>query len=382
MITFFKNIFRTIRSKRFLYESLVKIVLDDDALIQNYKIFESIQPETRVAPVLKSNAYGHGLVLVAKKLDLFKPPFFVVDSYYEALILKNEGIQSDVLVIGYTDPENIFRAKKRGVVFTITTLSQLEKISIKLKHSTRFHIKIDTGMHRQGISISELSRAIFLIQKNKNIILEGMCSHFADADTENSAYTREQIKVWNNISARVKKDFPSICYSHTEATAGTAWADVNAGNVLRIGIGLYGIDSVQWRNLSLLPVLSMESIVVGIKNLKKGECVGYNTTYCAPHDMKIATVPVGYYEGVDRRLSNKGYIYVRDSACAIVGRVSMNMVSIDVSDVLDIKEGDRVEIISAKTDRKNSVVFMALLCETIPYEIVVRIPEKIKRVWK
>jgi alanine racemase len=158
--------------------------------------------------------------------------------------------------------------------------------------------------------------------------------------------------------------------------------DVNAGNVLRIGIGLYGIDSVQWRNLSLLPVLSMESIVVGIKNLKKGECVGYTQTYCAPHDMKIATVPVGYYEGVDRRLSNKGYIYVRDSACAIVGRVSMNMVSIDVSDVLDIKEGDRVEIISAKTDRKNSVVFMALLCETIPYEIVVRIPEKIKRVWK
>ena len=176
---FLKNLFRNIRSKRFLYEPLVKIVLDGDALIHNYALFNAIQPELRVAPVLKSNAYGHGLIMIAQKLDKEGVPFFVVDSYYEALILKNEGIKSDVLVIGYTRPEIIQNAKQKGVIFTIVSFDQLKEITNTCVKPTRFHIKIDTGMHRQGIPIHKIREAISDIYKNKNIHIEGVCSHLA-----------------------------------------------------------------------------------------------------------------------------------------------------------------------------------------------------------
>lgn len=381
-MTLFKKIFRKLRSKRFSYEPLVTITLDGAALAHNYRTFQSIRPQTYIAPVLKSNAYGHGLVLIARKLNELNPPFFVVDSYYEALILKNEGIQSDVLVLGYIKPENIFRTKEKGVVFTITTFAQLEKISANLKRPTRFHLKVDTGMHRQGIAASELLDAIACINKNKNIVLEGVCSHFADADTPHSDYMDKQIALWNEIRSILTKKFSSIRYTHIEATAGTAWANKVSANVCRVGIGLYGINPASWHRLLLRPVLTMESVVVGIKQLKQGDCVGYNATYCAPRDMVIATIPVGYYEGIDRRLSNKGCVYINNIECPIVGRVSMNMINVDVSDVPNVQEGDTVEIISTHFDRKNSIVSIANLCETIPYEILVHIPEKIRRVLK
>ena len=381
MMYFLKNLFRNIRSKRFLYEPLVKIVLDEKALIHNYALFNTIQPGLCVAPVLKSNAYGHGLIMIAQKLDKESVPFFVVDSYYEALILKNEGIKSDVLVIGYTRPEIIQSAKQKGVVFTIVSFDQLKEIMNTCVKPTRFHIKIDTGMHRQGISIHTIREAISCIHKNKNIHMEGVCSHLADADTKNSPYTKKQIEVWNEWSEYLQKEFPTLRYAHVEATAGTLSACMIHANVARVGLGLYGIDAVSENARALHPVLSMESIVVGIKELQKGGCVGYNATFCAPTDMMIGVVPAGYFEGIPRELSNKGFVKIHGIYCPIIGRVSMNMMSVDVSQVPGVQEGDLVEIISPHTSDKNSIVSITY-APHIPYETLVHIPEKIRRVWK
>jgi len=377
-----KNLFRKIRNKRFSYKSLVQVILNEESLLYNFHIFQNIHKGLAIAPVLKSNAYGHGLIGVAQKLDSQKPPFFVVDSYYEALVLKNEKISSDVLVLGYTYVENILEANNAGIVFCITTLEQLEQLSQKLKHKKRFHIKIDTGMHRQGVCIEDIKEAVELIHTNKNIILDGVCSHLADADVENSAFNEKQIRVWNEVSAYIKKEFPNIRYTHIEATAGTAYANKISANVARVGLGLYGIDSGVGRNLNLKPVLRMESIVVGIKHIKKGEGIGYNNIYIAPCDMAIGVVPAGYFEGIPRALSNKGCMKVKGIYCPIVGRVNMNMTVIDVSDVSGVMEGDTVEIISAQPNDKNSVISMAQMCQIIPYEILVKIPEKLRRVWK
>ena len=377
-----KKLFRNIRARRFAYEPLVKVMLSKNALLHNLHIFERRCAPARIAPVLKSNAYGHGLLTIARELDKQKPVFLVVDSYYEALMIKNEGIASEVLIIGYTRPEIIQSAKQAGIIFTIVSFDQLKEVAKNITRSTRIHIKIDTGMHRQGIPVDKITEAITILQKNRNIHVEGICSHLADADVKNSQYTELQITAWNDVYKTFSTVFSTIKYAHVEATAGTRYAGKVMMNVARIGLGLYGIDSYEEPNTALHPVLSMESIVVGIKELNKGEGVGYNQTFHAPTNMKIGIVPVGYFEGIPRALSNRGVVSVKNKACPIIGRVSMNMMSIDVLGVDDIAEGDMVEVISNQREHKNSVESIANLCNVIPYEILVRIPEKIRRVWK
>ncbi len=377
-----RTLIRKLREKKFSYEPLVKVELDGDRLIKNFRVFNTMRPGVCVAPVLKSNAYGHGLLLVGKKLDNEHPPFFVVDSYHEAVILKNEGIYSDILILGYTFPQNILNARRNDVVFGLTSIGQIEELSKSLKQKKRFHLKIDTGMHRQGISIDDLLRAVRLIKKNPYMLLEGICSHFADADIKNSEPTKKQIERWNNIVASMKKEFPNLKYMHTEATAGTQYGNLIHANVLRVGLGIYGIDSAKRNDLSIAPILRMESVVAGIRKIQKGECVGYNATFCADREMTVAVVPVGYFEGVDRRLSNKGFFKIKEKYCPVIGRVSMNMTSVDVSHIYDVKEKDIIEIISSNPGNKNSIESIANECGILPYEILVGIPEKIRRVWK
>jgi alanine racemase len=377
-----RKILRKIREKRFSYEPLVRVELDGEQLIRNFRVFNDMRIGVRVAPVLKSNAYGHGLLLIGKKLDKEKPPFLVVDSYHEAIMLKNEGVRSDILVLGYTFPQNILNAQRDDVIFGITTMDQIEELTKSLKQKKRFHLKIDTGMHRQGILENEISYAAQLIKKNPHIILDGICSHFADADTKDSEITKEQIERWNVIVELMKNEFPNLKYIHTEATAGTQYGEFIHANVMRVGLGIYGIDSAKRGGLSIKPILRMKSVIAGIKKIKRGDYVGYNATFSADREMTIAIVPVGYFEGVDRRLSNKGFFKMKGEYCAVVGQVNMNMTSVDVSSLKEVKEGDDIEVISSNPDDKNSIESMAEVCGTIPYEILVGIPEKIRREWK
>jgi len=385
-----RKLFRKIRQKRFNYKSLVEILIYKDNLLHNLNEFRKLNSAVDVAPVLKSNAYGHGLVEIAKILNKENTPFLVVDSYYEAMILRNEGIKSKILIIGYSINENILNNKLKNTAFTIGSLEQLKNISQNLKTSafaktsarqgTKFHIKIDTGMHRNGILSEEIKEAMEIIKSNKNIFVEGICSHFADADGNDSGYTIDQINKWNEIVENWKKNFSETIYYHISATAGSFFADSINANVMRLGIGLYGINVSFDEKLNLKPVLEMKSVISLIKEIKEGDKVGYNKTFTAEKDLKIATIPVGYYEGVDRRLSNNGFVKIDNNFCPIIGIVSMNITTIDVTNISNIKIGDEVEVISSKTEDKNSVNQIAQKCATIPYEILVHIPERLKRV--
>ena len=168
-----RKLFRKIRQKRFNYKSLVEILIYKKNLLHNLNEFKKLNSAVGVAPVLKSNAYGHGLVEIAKILDSENISFLVVDSFYEAMILRNEGIKSKILIIGYSLEENILNSKLRDTAFTIGSLEQLKNISKNLKTKTKFHIKFDTGMHRNGILPKEIEKAIVLIKNNKNIFIEG-----------------------------------------------------------------------------------------------------------------------------------------------------------------------------------------------------------------
>ena len=377
------NIFQ--RFKNFLrapglsYEPLIEVRIFKDAILHNLAEYRRAYPHLSFAPVLKSNAYGHGLVEVAKILDNQETAFLVVDSFYEAVVLRKEGIKSKILIIGYATEEQIFNDNLPNCAFTITSLEQLQNIAARLTRPRTFHLKVDTGMARQGVWPEEIDKASSLIKSNENIILAGLCTHFADAKNTDDSYTRAQITKWNESARKIKANFPETKYFHAASTAGTFYSRDIDNNVARIGIGLYGLDNAPESRLDLQPALEIWSVVSLVKNLPIGRKVGYGVTFESPEPMVIASVPVGYNEGVDRRLSNRGSFKIGSAICPIVGRVSMNMTTIDVSAVPGVKLESRVLILSRQSKDANSLENMARLCDAIPHEILVHIPQYLRR---
>ena len=372
--------FRKWRDARYGYTRLVEVFVYKDHLLHNAEQYQQIDPSCGIAPVLKSNAYGHGLVEVARIFDRPGTPFLVVDGYYEALILRNEGVRAGILVVGYTATENIVASRLNDVTFTILDLPQLIEIAETLAVPRRFHLKVDTGMNRQGILMTEIEQAFDAIRHNKNVILEGLCSHLADADGAGERFTMQQIERWNDIAAAGRKAFPTLKFTHLANTAGSLYADRIDTNVMRIGLGLYGINPNPRQPLDLKPALAIRSRVGAVKWIKKGDKVGYNVTYEAERDMPLAIVPTGYNSCVDRRLSNKGFFTIKDTVCPIVGRISMNITTVDAGAVADVNKGDEVTVVSVRKEDKNSVENMAKMCNTIPYVILVNISPQLRRV--
>jgi alanine racemase len=374
------NVLQRILKPRVKYEPLIEIRISKAAILHNLKTFQTTYPKFEFAPVLKSNAYGHGLVEVASILDNQNTPFFMVDSFYEALVLRRAGIKTKILVLGYVRTQEILENKLKNVSYEVIDLEVLKKISASATKSINIHLKIDTGMHRQGILLEEVDEAVKLIGANKNINLEGVCSHLADADGDSADFTNKQIKIWNELVVKFKKEFPNIKYFHLSNTAGAGFEKEIEANVSRLGLGLYGINTSAHKKLDLQPALEMRSIITSIKTIPAGEKVGYNITYTTSRPTKVATVPVGYNEGLDRRLTNKGFVKVGNNFCPIIGRVSMNMCSIDVSEAGDVKLEDEVSIISDNKTDKNSVANISKLTGQIAHEVLVKIPQYLKRI--
>ncbi|OGE82817.1 MAG: alanine racemase [Candidatus Doudnabacteria bacterium RIFCSPHIGHO2_01_FULL_49_9] len=362
-----------LRKLRPRYDTLVTVAVYRDRILRNLEVLRNGAGSNHIAPVLKSNAYGHGLVEVAEILDGAGVPFFALDSYHEALTLRGAGIKTHIVVIGFTPFENIRRNRRKDVAFTITDLEQLKHLSKKLKSPQTFHLKIDTGLNRQGIMPGEIDEAITIIKSSPNIVLEGLSSHFADGEDED--YTEKQIAIWNPLVEKLTLMFP-LKFIHFAATTGLAHLSKIKSNVARVGKGLYGLGNIH----GTVPALEMRAKITGVKKIKAGDSVGYGMTFTAEKDMTIGTLPVGYYEGVDRRLSNIGVVKYKDKFCRILGRVSMNITTIDMTNCSDAKAGDEVVVVSANTAEQNSVENLAKLCNTIALDFVVHIPQHLRRV--
>jgi len=410
-----KRLLNWLSRRRFPYVPLINVEISRSRLLDNLAAFQSyvnkLVPGAMVAPVLKSNAYGHGLFEVAGILEhVPNIPFFVVDSYFEAVALRMHGAKVPTLIIGYTRPETIAHSRLSSTSFTITSIDLLRRFhpdappcpdaidtdspgKYSIPHSRRIliNLKIDTGMRRQGILPSEIDEAIGIIKENHNLILDSICTHLCDADDADGSFTEGQINVWNRATKQLTAAFPHIRYIHAAATDGSRLSADIAGNVVRLGIGLYGLSENQTLNASvpLKPALSIKTIVTGVKKLASGETIGYDNTYQAPLDMKVATIPVGYSEGLDRRLSSgpapayeaRGFVQVgpKHIACPIIGRVSMNIASIDVTAVPGAAAGMGAAVVSDNANDPNSIAAMARACGTITYETVVKIPSQLKR---
>lgn len=370
---------REYRRSKSSYQPLIEIFLSKQRLLHNLHTYQTLHPGVGVAPVLKSNAYGHGLIPVGQILQQANVPFLIVDSLYEAKILRHQGVRQPLFIIGYTSIQNIKQNKLGHVAFVITSLAELKRLSQEAKRRCVIHLKIDTGMHRQGLLVNEIEEALSIIKHHQQIYLEGICSHLADADGLDPSFTQQQIATWKKIVNRVKQIFPNLSYIHLANSAGTSVCDEGVGNVMRVGLGLYGLHPPNVSRLGLSPVLEMKTIISSVKTIEAQGGVGYNVTFTAPKRMVIATVPVGYFEGVDRRLSNRGFFMVRDIPCPIIGRVSMNITTIDVSTVPNIVVGDVVTVIGNDSTAPNSVEQIAQLSQTISHEIFVHIPPHLRR---
>lgn len=396
-----------LKLRGFVYKPLIQVEISRQRLIENLHEFMKIAPLGNVAPVLKANAYGHGLVEIARIIEsehnkhrlnrkerIYTPknyiPFLIVDSYYEAAKLRLARIKMPILVIGYTRPEIIAHSRLRSVSFTVTNLENLKCIrkyqSRIISGQTRrisIHIKIDTGMHRQGLLPEELEEMSHILDINSSIILTGICSHLSDADNNDPSFTESQINIWNDISLKLQSEYKTIRHVHLSNTDGHRFTSTINANVSRLGLGLYGLvdGNLFTPSLDIKPVLSVQTIITGIKNLKRDETVSYSNTFKAEKDMRIATIPIGYYEGLDRRLSNQGYVTMRNdiAPCKIIGRVCMNITIIDITDILNAEINMPITVISNETDHENSIINIAKTCGTIPYEIAVHIHGDLRR---
>lgn len=370
---------RKIKRKIYYHNPLIRVFIYKENLLHNLHEYQNKFPGVKIAPVLKSNAYGHGLVEVAKIFNKQDIAFLIMDSIFEAKVLRNAGIKTPILIIGFVRTDEIMYATRfKNISYTITSLNQLKNIDKYLREKRDFHLKFDTGMHRQGILLLEKDEVLKIVKNHKYIRVTGLCSHLADADNPDSSFTLIQIGRWNDLVKYFKANLPGVKYYHLAASPGMRYLDKIDSNLVRLGYGLYGLNPAG-QSLDLKPALEMRATITSIREVEPPEGVGYNITFKTNKPMKVATISAGYFEGIDRRLSNKGYVKIKDKFCQIVGRVSMNITSIDVTNLPDVKIGDEVIIISRNPNDKNSAKANAEICQTIAYEILTRIPQHLKR---
>lgn len=362
------------------FQTLNKIEVSKLNLIHNYKYLSSFNGELKVAAVVKSNGYGHGIFNIAKILEPLNPPFFCVDSLYEAYQLQKSGIKIPILITGYTNPENL-KVKRLPFSFAVYTKDLLETLA-KYQAQAGVHIFVDTGMRREGVTLEDLPQFLEDV-KNLNIKVEGLMSHLASSQSSSDKLFLSQINEFKKALKIVKKYKINLKWIHIAATGSiinpqTRPIILEISNMVRAGLSLYGFSSTT-PDQNLKPTLKLTSHISQIKILKKGETIGYDGTYVAKKDTIIGVLPVGYYDGVDGGLSNKGFVKIGNNFCPIIGRVSMNITTIDLSHT-SAKVGNEVIVYSDKPEDKNSIENTAKLCKKIPYEILVNLAESTRRI--
>lgn len=359
------------------YRPLNIIEISEDRLIDNYKHLSSLNPKIKIAPVLKSNAYGHGILEVGSILDKLNPVFFCVDSIYEAYQLFDAKIKTPILITGFVDPNNL-KIKRLPFSYAVFDLKQFREI-LKYQPQAKVHLFVDTGMNREGIRVDELEAFIKKLNVEEKNTIEGIMSHLAFAEETKNIDTKKQI-VQFKLAIKIFKKyliFPKwIHLGNSSGLLNNKKLRLSFTNVARTGLALYGISSVN--NKVLKPILELKTHVIQVKKIKRGEKVGYDFTYQAKKDGQIAVLPIGYNDGVDRKLSNSGIVLIKNIDCSIIGRVSMNLCVVDVSAVKNIKVGDEVTVFSNNEDN-NSVANSAKRIGIIPYEILVHLERSTKR---
>lgn len=345
-------------------------------------------------PVVKSDAYGHGLSLVVRALLDDGVRWFGVNSLEEGLAVREVASAARILVLGYVPPQRFARAIGADLDLTITNpeeIPTLDETALGSGRRARVHIKVETGTHRRGVPPEDFGALAEAARRATALDWVGISTHFANIeDTINHAYAEEQLERFREADHALAGLGMRFVIRHTACTAATLLFPETHFDLVRVGIGLYGLWPSRETLLSfrlrekhpvtLRPCMTWKTRIVQLKPVRAGSFVGYGRTYRTTVDSRIAVLPVGYYEGYDRKLSNAAHVLIRDRRAPVRGRVCMNMSLVDVTHIPDVAVGDEVVLLGRQAEETLSADDLAAWAGTINYEIVSRIHPSIPRI--
>lgn len=367
---------------------LCAIDLDQAALRHNFLQFCAIAGHDRVAPVVKSNAYGHGLEQIYAALAEERPAWLCVNYVSEAQKLRAFGYSGRILVVGPSVPEDLSHALSLDLDVVIGALEPLQAW-LALSKPCRIHVKFDTGMSRQGFHPKDAAH-IAQLTSSRAAYVAGVCTHFANVeDVTDHGYAKDQLKQFD-LAFKVFEGAGFKPLKHAASSASSLILAESRFDLLRVGISLYGswpssLTRVSYLQLNhkvpeLKPVLSWHSQVTTLKTVATGQYIGYGCTYRALREMRVAVIPVGYYEGYPRLAGESfSFVLIRGERCPIVGRICMNMMMVDTTHLPVCQFGDRVTLIGQDGAESVSAQDLATWSKTIHYETFARLHPEIPR---
>jgi len=371
------------------------IEISRSALVHNIREFRRITGRRRLfLGVVKANAYGHGLLETSAMAVAEGVDWLGVHSVDEGVALREAGIDVPILVLGYAPLGSLEEAVARDLRLTVynrETVRRLAALAARTGKTVRLHVKVETGTWRQGLAPRDLGAFVGDIRKRPGLVVEGLSSHFANIeDTTKHDYPRLQLDCYRAACREVESEGGRIPIKHMSCTASTILFLEPDFNLARVGIGLYGLWPSKETYLSaaleqkeppdLRPVLAWKARIAQVKKVPAGAFIGYGCTFRTTRPTVLAVVPVGYYDGYDRRLSNAAHVLVKGRRAPVRGRIAMDFFVADVTDVPGVKLEDEVTLLGADGRERIAAEDLASLVGTIGYEVLARINPQIPRV--
>jgi alanine racemase len=362
-------------------------IVDLDALRWNFgEARKKVAPGVKILSVVKANAYGHGAREVAKLLAQEGSDAFGVATVEEGMELRRAGITFPIVVLPGVYPEQLEEILENRLTPTVcepVMLRALENESRKRGVSLSFHLKVDTGMGRVGFPASDIDSWLPELKKLKALNLEGLFSHFSQAENVEGSYTLKQLQTFRDVVERVRRAGHCPSQIHLANSASVITLPDAHFSLVRPGLMLYGVypGAKMAGQISLKPALSWKTRILQLKKLPKGSSVSYGQTFVTKRESLIATLPVGYADGYPRLLSNRGAVLIGGKRAPIVGRVCMDLTMVDVTDIEKTKQGDEVVLLGKQESDAISADEMAGWAETIPYEIFTSISARVPRIY-
>lgn len=371
------------------------VEIDSSALIHNIQQFRKLIGEKRqFLAMVKANAYGHGILEVSRIAVKAGADWLGVHSLEEGILLRESGLTCPILVVGYVPLDGLKDAVAhdlRLMVYNFETLAQLPKICRQLQKKAFLHVKVETGTFRQGIRREDALSFMKQALEHPELVLEGISSHFANIeDTTDHTYAQSQLQNFKKIIQELEKNKIGIPLKHMSCSASAILFPETYFDIVRAGISMYGLwpsketflsCRLQEREpLHLRPVLSWKTRIAQIKKVPKGSFIGYGCTYKVSRKTVLAVLPVGYYDGYDRRLSNSSYVLVKGKRAPLRGRVAMDFIMVDTTDIPGTSLEDEIVLLGKEGEDSITADDLASLVGSINYEIVSRINPQIPRI--
>lgn len=360
--------------------------VDLERLVENFKTIKNLVSTAEVMCVVKADAYGHGLERCALSLEAAGASQFGVAFVLEGIRLRAAGVRSRILVFGGilgNQIEHFLRHDLELTASSVGKLEQVEAVALKSGVRAKVHLKVDTGMERIGVHYYSADALFQKAAECKHVDVVGVFSHFAEAEQKDCAFTKLQLERFQEVVARNKKSIPATAKSHIANSAGALFHPEARLDLVRVGLGLYGINPNGARPMpvELKPAMRWVSRVVYFKVVKKGATVSYGRTWTAKHDTRVVTVPVGYGDGYFRQLSNCGQVLIRGKRYPVIGKVCMDQIMVDIGPDGEAYNGDEVVLLGEQGGECITANEVANLIDTAPHHVLTALNSRIPRAY-